>query len=88
MHTSHTETQWRCNMTNKTPYELRFDLLTFSRDTLETEYHAKIERVRWQADYNTRFPSSAKAVEDTPEYPNKDKIFSLAEEFKKFIEQK
>ena len=69
-------------MTNKTPYELRFELLKLAKDTLEVEYHSTTDIYRWQTE--THQPVTVEA----PQWPGKDKIFALAEEYKQFIEQK
>lgn len=66
-------------MTNKNPFEIRFDLLTLARDSLQTEYFSKIEEAK-------NFPS--KLTNGLPKYPSKDDIFALAEEYKNFIERK
>jgi len=71
-------------MTNKTPYELRFDLLKLAKETLEAEYHSTMESVRWQHEHHIIGSTRPKI----PEFPNKDKIFNLADEYKVFIEQK
>jgi len=67
-------------MTNKTPYELRFDLLTFARDTLEAEYHAALNVAMERNKLHQRT--------DLPTYPTHKQIFDLAEEYKNFIEKK
>lgn len=63
----------------KNPYEIRFDLLCFARDTLTSEYYAKVEEAK-------SFPS--KITGDLPKYPTNDDVFKLAEEYKNFIERK
>ncbi len=67
-------------MSNKNPYELRFDLLTFARDTLESEYHAQMNA----ALESTRL---GKPLE-LPTFPARQQIFALAEEYRNFIEKK
>lgn len=67
----------------KTPYELRFDLLAMARDTLETEYHSKMEEVRWAQEVGNRT-----VVSEMPRYPTREDIFQLAEQLKEFIEKK
>jgi len=62
----------------KTPFELRFDLLSFAQGSLTSEYHAKIEEI-------ARFPDKTAVM---PKYPTKDDVFRLAEEYKSFIERK
>ena len=59
----------------KNPFELRYELLAFARDTLTSEYHAKLEEAK--------VLGSA-----TPKYPTNDDVFKLAEEYKNFIERK
>jgi hypothetical protein len=59
----------------KSPYELRYELLAFARDTLTSEYYAKVE-----------VANSLKG--DIPIYPTKENVFALAEEYKNFIERK
>lgn len=68
---------------SKTPYELRFDLLAMARDTLETEYHTRIDQVRWEREMNDGVTVSA-----IPTYPSREDIFKLAEQLKEFIEKK
>ena len=63
----------------KNPYEIRFDLLTFARDSLTSEYYAKIEEAK-------NFPN--KLANGLPKYPTNDDVFRLAEEYKSFIERK
>lgn len=67
-------------MSNKNPYELRFDLLTFARDTLEAEYHAalNVAMEKNRTHQRTEFP----------QYPTHAQIFALAEEYRGFIEKK
>ena len=67
-------------MSNKNPYELRFDLLTFARDTLESEYHALVNA----AMESTRLGNSV----EMPVFPSRQQIFALAEDFRGFIEKK
>lgn len=74
---SNTYTQ-RKNMT-KSPYELRFDLLCFARDTLTAQYYAMVEEVK-------SFPNRIRG--EMPKYPTNDDVFKLAEEYKSFIERK
>lgn len=68
---------------SKTPYELRFDLLAMARDTLEAEYHAKMDHARW-----AREVGAAVGFTDIPSYPGRDDIFKLAEQLKEFVEKK
>jgi hypothetical protein len=67
-------------MSNKNPYELRFDLLTFARDTLESEYHAalNVAMEKNRMHQRTEFPA----------FPTRKQIFELAEEYRTFIEKK
>lgn len=67
-------------MSNKNPYELRFDLLTFSRDTLESQYHAQLNA----ALESIRLGKTA----ELPTFPTRKEIFELAEEYRNFIEKK
>lgn len=76
-------------MTNKTPYELRFDLLTFAQSTLESQYHCNTEKIKWEIERNLAKLGAGVAPEvPLPNYPSKEEIFALAEEYKKFVEQK
>ena len=63
----------------KSPYELRYELLAFARDTLTSEYHAKLEEAK-------HFPVNGRLL--MPKYPTNDDVFKLAEEYKNFIERK
>ena len=63
----------------KSPYELRFELLAFARDSLTSYYYAKVEEAK-------NFPS--KLTGGLPKYPTNDDVFVLAEEYKNFIEKK
>ena len=63
----------------KSPYELRFELLAFARDSLTSYYYAKIEEAK-------NFPTKGGVV--LPKYPTNDDVFVLAEEYKNFIEKK
>lgn len=67
-------------MSSKNPFELRFDLLTFARDTLESEYHALMNA----AMESNRLGNKT----DLPPYPTRKQIFDLAEEYRNFIEKK
>jgi hypothetical protein len=59
-------------MTNKTPYEIRQDLLSLAKDRLSTEYFAKLEETRafddpeLQKEFlkNHQFPTAEKIVEE------------------------
>jgi hypothetical protein len=67
---------------NKSPYELRYELLNFARDSLTSEYYAKIEELKSLTDGSKIISTMM------PKYPSKDDIFKLAEEYKNFIERK
>jgi hypothetical protein len=62
---------------SKNPFELRYELLSFARDSLTSEYYAKVEEAKVLGLKNTVI-----------KYPSKDDIFNLAEEYKNFIERK
>ena len=62
-----------------TPFELRFNLLNFARDSLTSEYFAKVEEAK-------SFPVNGRLL--MPKYPTKEDVFALAEEYKHFIERK
>ena len=64
----------------KSPYELRYELLAFARDSLTSEYYAKIEERKIQGSFG-------KSIAIIP-YPTKEQVFALAEEYKNFIERK
>jgi hypothetical protein len=57
-------------MTNKTPYEIRQELLSIARDRLSQEYYAKLEETRAFDDpelqkqflQNHKFPSAAEII--------------------------
>jgi hypothetical protein len=59
-------------MTNKTPYEIRQELLSLAKDRLSTEYFAKLEETRAFDDQelqkeflkNHKFPTAEKIVEE------------------------
>ena len=59
-----------------TPFELRFNLLNFAQNNLQTEYHCKLEERRVQGSI------------DIPPYPTKEQVFALAEEYRAFVERK
>ncbi len=65
---------------SKNAYELRFDLLTFSRDTLEAAYHAKMHVALETAKLNK--------TTELPTFPTREEIFALAEAYRDFIEKK
>jgi hypothetical protein len=65
---------------NKSPYELRYELLAFARDSLTSEYYAKVEERKIQGSFG-------KSIDIQP-YPTKEQVFALAEEYKNFIERK
>ena len=62
---------------SKNPFELRYELLAFARDSLTSEYYAKVEEAKVLGLKNTVI-----------KFPSKDDIFTLAEEYKNFIERK
>ena len=59
-------------MTNKTPYEIRQELLSLAKDRLSTEYFSKLEETRafddpaLQKEFlkNHKFPTAAEIVEE------------------------
>ena len=59
-------------MTNKTPYEIRQELLSIARDRLSQEYYAKLEETRAFDDpelqkqflQNHKFPSAAEIINE------------------------
>ena len=63
-----------------TPFELRFNLLNFAQNNLQTEYHCKLEERRVQG-------SLGQSI-DIPPYPTKEQVFALAEEYRAFVERK
>ena len=63
-------------MTNKTPYELRFDLLQYARMNLMEKYYL---------DYDLYKEGK---ISDKPELPSTETVFDLAEQYKSFIERK
>ena len=60
----------------RTPYELRFDLLAMARDHLLNKFHAEL-------DLNER-----KLSEHIPTFPSDQEIFNLAESLKQFVDKK
>lgn len=60
-----------------TPYELRYELLQFAHTSLQNEYHSKLDVAK---------ATNLKA--NMPDYPTKEDVFALAEEYKNFIERK
>lgn len=59
-------------MTNKTPYEIRQELLALAKDRLSTEYFSKLEETRAFDDpelqkqflQNHKFPSAAEIINE------------------------
>ena len=59
-------------MTNKTPYEIRQELLSIARDRLSQEYYAKLEETRAFDDpelqkqflQNHKFPTAAEIINE------------------------
>jgi hypothetical protein len=68
-----------------TPYDLRFNLIHFARDQLSSEYQAALEKIMLSypeaSEEKTKLISSLK-------YPTKSDIINLAEEIKKFVDNK
>ena len=62
-----------------TPYELRFELLQFARDNLTNKYHAEVQRAM---DLSSTVPASR----DYPTWPTDQRVFDLANEYKKFVD--
>lgn len=67
----------------KTPFEIRFELLGFAQGQLSSEYYAALERAREIGDSFKR----EKAISSL-KYPTKVEIVLLAEELKKFVDNK
>ena len=61
------------------PFELRFNLINFARDSLTSEYFAKVEEAK-------SFPVNGRLL--MPPYPTKEQVFALAEEYRTFVERK
>ena len=59
-------------MTNKTPYEIRQELLALAKDRLSTEYFSKLEETRAFGDpelqkqflQNHKFPSAVEIIKE------------------------
>lgn len=70
----------------KTPYELRFELLELAQSTLQGQYFAKNDQAKFLISVSEK---STQDIEvEFPEYPTTQDIFALANEYKKFIDQK
>jgi len=68
-----------------TPYDLRFNLVHFARDQLNAEYHAAMERIVFSyPEISTERTQLISALK----YPTKSDIINLAEEIKKFVDNK
>lgn len=62
-------------MTNKTPFELRYEFLNLAREHLMQKYYAQVD-----------FARDTKGT--YPEFPTEKEIFDLAESFKNFVDNK
>ena len=70
----------------KTPYELRFELLQLAQGTLQSEYFARADHAKYLVSISDK---STHDIEiEFPDYPTTKDIFDLANEYKKFIDQK
>lgn len=75
-------------MTNKTPFELRFDALQEATSILTQEYYAKYDRVKqiFNTD-NTNTNNLQKKLEEIV-FPSTKTIMDLAETYNKFVSGK
>jgi hypothetical protein len=76
---------------NKSPYELRFDILQFAYSTLQSQYFADLEQARYVqglvSEGKVGNPDEVHNL-DLPDYPTVEQIFELADKYKGFIDQK
>ena len=70
-------------MSNKTPFELRFDVLELARRHLVEEFYTKAEAARTVLESVGGLHHYV-----SPEYPTPEAIFSLAERFRRFVDDK
>lgn len=70
-------------MTNKTPFELRFDALELARDYLTQSYYAQMELVERQTTAGLEL-----VKEMFPAFPTPTSIMELADTLKDFIDGK
>ena len=68
---------------NKTPYELRLDLLMLAKQSLTDGYYARVDAAK----LTNAFPSAYPLLE-MPKFPSESEVFALAESYKEFIERK
>lgn len=72
-------------MTNKTPFELRFDALQEATSILTQEYYAKYDRVK--EIFSTDNTNLQKKLEEIV-FPSSKTIMDLAETYNKFVSGK
>jgi len=67
-------------MSNKTPFELRFDIFQQAKEILLDEYQAKREELlhQYEMEEETFYP-------DMPEYPSFDSIVKMAREINHYV---
>ena len=78
---------------NKTPYELRLEMLQMAKDYLDTQYNFAREAAMTQWQTNVEFASKLKdaLAPKMPEMPKMygiEEITKMAEQFNKFISGK
>ena len=73
---------------NKTPFELRFELLQLATNTLQSRYFAELEEVKYLQKLIEDGKVKSEANLNLPAYPSLNEIFDLADSYKKFIDQK
>lgn len=78
-------------MTNKTPFELRYDLLSLAKDILLENMYA--ERTKLENDWNAKREMPRRSAELPPEFPvmpsiNEDEVIRLAKKMNEFVSDK
>jgi hypothetical protein len=70
-------------MTNKTPFELRFDALELARDYLTQSYYAEMELIERRVAHGIEFTNGI-----FPDFPTPTSIIDLADRLRGFIDGK
>jgi len=68
-------------MTNKSPYEVRLELIKLAQDQLNQRYYTKYDTVRHNAEV-TKTP-----LTEVPEFPDTQQILLEAEKLKEFVDK-
>jgi len=75
---------------SKTPFELRYELLQLALNTLQSEYYAKFDQIKYLNEILSQDNvTTDKALDlSLPPYPSAESVLKLADQYRGFIDQK